>query len=232
MAWIAQIGLFVLLGLLATPSELLRDFWAALAVGLVLTLVARPVSVVLCSLPFRLPWRDQALMSWAGLRGAVPIILATIPMVGQVEGSQRIFNIVFVLVVVFTLIQGPTLPWAARKLGLDKAGGTLDLDIESAPLERLRGHMIAVAIPEGSRMRGVEVGELRLPRGAAVTLVVREDSSFVPSPTTVLRQGDELLVVATEAVRDAAERRLLAVGRGGKLAGWLGTAGSSALGKQ
>ncbi|MDG9702666.1 potassium/proton antiporter [Streptomyces sp. DH37] len=232
MAWIAQIGLFVLLGLLATPSELLRDFWAALAVGLVLTLVARPVSVVLCSLPFRLPWRDQALMSWAGLRGAVPIILATIPMVGQVEGSRRIFNIVFVLVVVFTLIQGPTLPWVARKLGLDKADGTLDLDIESAPLERLRGHMIAVAIPEGSRMRGVEVGELRLPRGAAVTLVVREDSSFVPSPTTVLRQGDELLVVATDAVRDEAERRLLAVGRGGKLAGWLGTAGSSALGRQ
>ncbi|GAA2456761.1 potassium/proton antiporter [Streptomyces macrosporus] len=229
MAWIAQIGLFVLLGLLATPSELLRDFGAALIVGLVLTLVARPVSVVLCTRPFRLPWRDQMLMSWAGLRGAVPIILATIPMVHQVQGSRRIFNIVFVLVVVFTLLQGPTLPWVARRLGLDKGEGTTDLDIESAPLERLRGHLISVGVPEGSRMHGVEVAELRLPKGAAVTLVVREGSSFVPTPTTALRRGDELLVVTTDAVREATERRLLAVSRGGKLAGWLGTGGSSAL---
>jgi len=231
MAWIAQIGLFVLLGLLATPSELMHDFGAALAVGLVLTLVARPVSVVVGTLPFRLPWREQALMSWAGLRGAVPIILATIPLVARVEDSERIFNIVFVLVVVFTLVQGPTLPWFARRLGLDRGDGTTDLDIESAPLERLRGHLISVGIPRGSRMHGVEVSELRLPRGAAVTLVVREDNSFVPAPSTVLRHGDELLVVATDEVRDAAERRLLAVGRGGKLAGWLGTGGSSALGR-
>ncbi|GAA2385656.1 potassium/proton antiporter [Streptomyces glaucosporus] len=232
MAWIAQIGLFVLLGLLATPSELLEDFGAALVIGLVLTLVARPVSVVLCTLPFRLPWRNQALMSWAGLRGAVPIILATIPMVHPGRDSDRIFNIVFVLVVVFTLVQGPTLPWVARKLGLGGGGGATDLEIESAPLERLQGHLISVGIPEGSRMHGVEVSELRLPKGSAVTLVVREGSSFVPTPTTVLRRGDELLVVTTDAVRDAAERRLLAVGRGGKLAGWLGSTGSSALGRR
>ncbi|PJE97009.1 potassium/proton antiporter [Streptomyces carminius] len=230
MAWMAQIGLFVLLGLLATPAELLDDFGAALVIGLVLTLVARPVSVVLCTLPFRLPWRAQALMSWAGLRGAVPIILATIPMSSPGRDSDRIFNIVFVLVVVFTLIQGPTLPWAARKLGLGGNEEAMDLEIESAPLERLRGHLISVGIPRGSRMHNVEVGELRLPKGAAVTLVVRGDSSFVPGPTTVLRYGDELLVIATDEVREAAERRLMAVGRGGKLAGWLGSAGSTALG--
>ncbi|MGY1456662.1 potassium/proton antiporter [Streptomyces sp. SS8] len=229
LAWIAQIGLFVLLGLLAAPSELLEDFGAALTIGVVLTLVARPVSVLLCSLPFRLPLREQALMSWAGLRGAVPIILATIPMAEPGRDSGRIFNIVFVLVVVFTLIQGPTLPWVTRKLGLADGDGAQDLEIESAPLERLRGHLISISIPKSSRMHGVEVTELRLPKGAAVTLVVRGDSSFVPSPTTVLRRGDELLVVATDAVRDATERRLMAVGRGGKLAGWLGTAGSSAL---
>ncbi|HEX5566348.1 MAG TPA: potassium/proton antiporter [Streptomyces sp.] len=229
LAWMAQIGLFVMLGLLATPSKLVGDFWPALLVGLGLTLVARPVSVVLCMIPFRAPWREQALMSWAGLRGAVPIILATIPMVDQVKDSERIFNIVFVLVVVFTLVQGPTLPWVARKLHLDGEGSATDLDIESAPLERLRGHLMSVSIPEGSRMHGVEVTELRLPRGAAVTLVVRGENSFVPTPTTVLRRGDELLVVTTDDVRDATERRLLAVGRGGKLAGWLGAAGSSAL---
>ncbi|MER5224708.1 potassium/proton antiporter [Streptomyces flaveus] len=227
LGWIAQIGMFVLLGLLVTPHELKDDFWTALVIGLVLTMVARPLSVVIALLPFRLPWQEQVLMSWAGLRGAVPIILATIPMVSGVEESRRIFNIVFILVVVYTLVQGPTLPWLARKLSLGKsAAEAADLGIESAPLERLRGHLLSVAIPEGSKMHGVEINELRLPPGAAVTLVVRDGESFVPLPTTILQRGDELLVVATDPVRDAAERRLRAVGRGGKLAGWLGTGGN------
>ncbi|GFH37176.1 potassium/proton antiporter [Streptomyces pacificus] len=225
LGWIAQIGMFVLLGLLVSPSELLRDFWPAVVIGLVLTMAARPLSVFISLLPFRIPWREKTLMSWAGLRGAVPIILATIPLVSGIEGSERIFNIVFVLVVVYTLLQGPTLPWMAKALKLGDGPEAADLGIESAPLERLRGHLLSVAIPEESRMHGVEVGELRLPPGAAVTLVVREGKSFVPSPTTVLRRGDELLVVATDPVRDAAEARLRAVGQGGKLAGWLGTRG-------
>ncbi|MCX5362852.1 potassium/proton antiporter [Streptomyces sp. NBC_00124] len=227
LGWIAQIGMFVLLGLLVTPHELGDDVVPALVIGLVLTMVARPLSVVLCLTPFRVPWQEQTLMSWAGLRGAVPIILATIPMVNGVDGSRRIFNIVFVLVVVYTLVQGPTLPWLARQLRLGGDAEAADLGIESAPLERLRGHLLSVAIPDGSKMHGVEVNELRLPAGAAVTLVVRDGKSFVPLPTTVLRRGDELLVVATDPVRDAAERRLRAVGHGGKLAGWLGTNGET-----
>ncbi|MEU7072637.1 potassium/proton antiporter [Streptomyces narbonensis] len=229
LGWIAQIGMFVLLGLLVTPHELVHDFWPAVVIGLVLTMVARPMEVLVSLAPFRIPWQEQALMSWAGLRGAVPIILATIPMVAQIEGSERIFNIVFVLVVVYTLVQGPTLPWLARALKLGDSSEAADLGVESAPLERLRGHLLSVAIPQESRMHGVEVAELRLPAGAAVTLVVREDKSFVPSPATVLRRGDELLVVATDPVRDATERRLRAVGQGGKLAGWLGTGGGKEL---
>lgn len=225
LGWIAQIGMFVLLGLLVTPHELVDDFWPAVVVGLVLTVVARPLSVLVSLLPFRMPWQEQALMSWAGLRGAVPIILATIPMVSGVPDSHRIFNIVFVLVVVYTLIQGPTLPWLARALHLGDPAEAADLGVESAPLERLRGHLLSVSVPEKSRMHGVEVGELRLPPGSAVTLVVRDEASFVPLPTTALRQGDELLVVATDPVRDEAERRLRAVSQGGKLAYWLGTAG-------
>ncbi|WP_335938115.1 potassium/proton antiporter [Streptomyces sp. PTD5-9] len=226
LGWLAQIGMFVLLGLLVTPHDLYDDFWPAVIVGLVLTMVARPLEVFISLAPFRLPWQEKAFMSWAGLRGAVPIILATIPMVSGVEGSTRIFNIVFVLVVVYTLIQGPTLPWVAKilKIAEDPAEAT-DLGIESAPLERLRGHLLSVAIPGKSKMHGVEVGELRMPAGAAVTLVVRDGKSFVPAPSTVLRRGDELLVVTTDPVRDAAEQRLRAVGEGGKLAGWLGTGG-------
>ncbi|MGW6617689.1 potassium/proton antiporter [Streptomyces erythrochromogenes] len=229
LGWIAQIGMFVLLGLLVTPHELVRDFWPAVVIGLVLTMVARPLEVFISLLPFRIPWQEQVLMSWAGLRGAVPIILATIPMVSGIEGSDRVFNIVFVLVVVYTLVQGPTLPWLARKLDLGRGMETAsDLGIESAPLEKLRGHLLSFAIPPASRMHGVEVSELRLPPGASVTLVVRDSKSFVPAPSTVLRRGDELLVVATDPVRDAAEARLRAVARGGKLAGWLGTGNGSA----
>ncbi|MER6779168.1 MULTISPECIES: potassium/proton antiporter [Streptomyces] len=229
LGWIAQIGMFVLLGLLVTPHELVHDFWPAVVIGLVLTMVARPLEVFVSLLPFRIPWQEQALMSWAGLRGAVPIILATIPMVTGIEGSDRVFNIVFVLVVVYTLVQGPTLPWLARKLELgDSDAAAADLGIESAPLEKLRGHLLSFAIPEASRMHGVEVSELRLPPGASVTLVVRDAKSFVPLPSTVLRRGDELLVVATDPVRDAAEARLRAVARGGKLAGWLGTGSNGA----
>ncbi|MEU5973863.1 potassium/proton antiporter [Streptomyces sp. NPDC047315] len=223
LGWLAQIGMFVLLGLLVTPHELGDDLVPALVIGLILTVVARPLSVLVSLVPFSIPVREQALLSWAGLRGAVPIILATIPMVSGVADSTRVFNIVFVLVVVYTLVQGPTLPWLAKALKLGP-GAPSDLGIESAPLERLRGHLLSVSIPGESKMHGVEVAELRLPAGAAVTLVVRDGKSFVPLPSTVLRRGDELLVVATDPVRDAAERRLRAVGQGGKLAGWLGTA--------
>ncbi|WP_037580005.1 potassium/proton antiporter [Phaeacidiphilus oryzae] len=223
LAWVAQIGMFVMLGLLVDPHTLGGAVLPAVVVGLVLVLVARPLSVGLSLLPFRLPWADQGLLSWAGLRGAVPIVLATIPLVRGAAGAQRLFDTVFVLVVVFTLVQGPTLPWVARRLRISEQAHADDLGVESAPLERLHGHLLSVALAPGSRLAGVEVRELRLPPGAAVTLVVRNGSSFVPGLDTVLSPGDELLVVATDEVRDRAERRLRAVDRGGKLAGWLGT---------
>lgn len=222
LAWIAQISMFVLLGLLVTPHTMADAIIPALVVGLVLVFLARPLSVLLTMTPFGITLREQVLLSWAGLRGAVPIVLATIPVVAQVPGAHQLFNIVFLLVVVFTLVQGPTLPWVARRLRIGDPGHADRLDVESAPLERLHGHLLSLTLAPGSRIPGVEVSELRLPRGAAVTLVVRDGASFVPGPTTVLRAGDDLLVVATDEVRDRAERRLRAVDRGGKLAGWLG----------
>ncbi len=221
LAWIGQIGMFVLLGLLCNPDTMGSAIVPALVIGVVLVFLARPLSVVLTLTPFRLPWREQVLLSWAGLRGAVPIVLATIPLVAEVPHAQEAFNIVFILVVVFTLLQGPTLPWLAKVLKISEGSIGHDIGIEAAPLEHLHGHLLSVSLSATSRISGVEVSELRLPAGAAVTLVVREGSSFVPDKATVLRANDELLVVTTEEASDATERRLRAVDKGGKLASWL-----------
>ncbi|MCT2589403.1 potassium/proton antiporter [Streptomyces sp. N2-109] len=223
--WLAQIGLFVMLGLLVTPRELSSAVLPAVAVGLVLLLVARPVSVALCLAPFRTPWRERAFVSWAGLRGAVPIVLATFPMVAGVGGSRGLLNIVFVLVVLFTLVQGPVLPAAARLLRLAQSGGLRDIQVEAAPLDVLDADLLTVAIPAGSRLHGVTIFELRLPPPTVVALIVRESTSLVPGQDTVLHTGDELLLVTTPKAREGAERQLRAVGRRGKLARWFGEYG-------
>jgi cell volume regulation protein A len=223
--WLAQIGLFVMLGLLVTPSELPTAILPAIVVGLVLLLVARPVSVLACLLPFRTPWREQAFISWAGLRGAVPIVLTTFPIVAGVSGSQNVLNIVFVLVVIFTLVQGPSLPAVARLLRVVRRDGLREVQIEAAPLDILGAELLTVAIPPTSRLHGVAIFELRLPPPTVVTLVVRNGGSLVPDANTVLRSGDELLLITTSQTREAAERRLRAVGRHGKLARWLGERG-------
>jgi cell volume regulation protein A len=100
-----------------------------------------------------------------------------------------------------------------------------ELDVESAPLEDLHAVMLQAEIPEGSRLHGVELFELRLPKDASLTLIVRDGRGFVPDPTTRLQSGDRLLIIATAAVRKQTERRLRAVGRAGKLAGWHGEYG-------
>ena len=225
VAWLAQIGLFVMLGLLLSPG---RITWStvglALAAGLVLTLVARPISVAVSAVVQPMPWRELAFLSWAGLRGAVPIVLTTIPLAEGIDGSERLFDLVFVMVVVFTLLTGPTLPWVARVLRVARRSEPRDLDVEAAPLERVAADLLQVTISPRSLMHGVEVGELRLPPGASVSLVIRGEETLVPERRTVLRSGDHLLVVTPRRQREQTERRLRQVSRGGRLAQWLGPA--------
>jgi cell volume regulation protein A len=221
LAWLAQIGLFVMLGLLASPSRLGGAVLPALAVGAVLALLARPISVAVCAIPFRIGAREQAFLSWAGLRGAVPIVLATIPLSVDPDGAKGLFDTVFVLVVVFTIVQTATLGPAARRLGVTAPGEATELPVETAPLEQMRADLLQVEIPPGSRLAGVHIDELRLPVGAAITLVLRDGAGFVPSPDTRLHTADSLLIVATDEARDETERRLRAVSRRGRLARWL-----------
>jgi cell volume regulation protein A len=222
LAWLAQIGLFVMLGLLASPGRIGWDVvGTAVVAGALLTLVARPVSVALSTLVKPMPWREAAFISWAGLRGAVPIVLATIPLAAAVPQSTRLFDVVFVMVVIFTLITGPTLPYVAKVLKVARRSEPRDLAVEAAPLERIAADLLQVRISPVSRLHGVEVGELRLPPGASVSLVVRDGQSLVPEGRTVLRHGDDLLVVASRTVREATEQRLRDVSARGRLASWL-----------
>ncbi len=224
LGWVSQIGLFVLLGLLASPSRLPLAILPGIGVGLALLLIARPLSVLASVTWFKVPLREQVFLSWAGLRGAVPVVLATVPWSRGLPGSIEMFDTVFVLVVVFTLVQGPALPWVARRLGLAAELEATDLDVESSPLGTLDADVIQVHVGPTSRLHGVELFELRLPPRANVTLVVRGDQPFVPGPTTSLRHGDDLIVVSAAEVRAAAVQRLVDVSRDGKLAGWLRSA--------
>ena len=235
VAWLAQIGLFVMLGMLASPSEMPSSIVPGLVAGLILVTVARPASIIVSSLLTRLlridrlGWREQAFLSWAGLRGAVPIVLATIPWAAHSvpEGTAKfMFNEVFVIVIVYTLLQGPTLPFVAKLLKLSRPEEARDLEVESAPLEELNADLLQVKVPPTSRLHGVEIFELRLPKDAQVTLIVRDGRTFVPADSTRIRADDQLLIVTTAACRDVVERRMRAISRRGKLAGWYGEKGT------
>jgi cell volume regulation protein A len=220
LGWLAQIGLFVLLGMLVTPSRLGDELLPALVVGAVLLLLARPLSVLVSLTPFRVPLREQAFLSWAGLRGAVPIVLATFPIVHEVPDSVKLLDVVFVLVAIYTVVQGPSLAMVSRRLGLSPENGAAEIPVEAAPLDVLDADLLTMTIPDTSRLDSVSVIELRLPDPAVITLIIRDGSSFVPGQDTQLKAGDEILIVTTRSTRDAAERRLRAVSRRGVLAHW------------
>jgi cell volume regulation protein A len=223
VAWLAQIGLFVMLGLLASPSRIdLRTVVTAVVAGLVLTFLARPISVAVAAVVQPMSTRELAFVSWAGLRGAVPIVLATIPLSEAIDGATMIFDIVFVIVVIYTLLTGPTLPLVAKLLRVARRSEPRDIEVDAAPLEGVAADLLQVTISPKSLMHGVEVGELRLPSGSSVALIVRDGKTLVPERRTVLRRGDDVLVVTPRKEREATEQRLRAVSVGGRLAQWLG----------
>jgi cell volume regulation protein A len=220
MGWLAQIGLFVLLGLFASPPRLVDAIIPALVAGVVLIVAARPLSVLAAAAPFRVPWREQAFLSWAGLRGAVPIVFALVALIEGAPSGRALVDVVFVLVVGLTLLQGTTLPWVAHRLGVSREAEPRELSVDAAPLDELSADLLQIRVPVGSRLRGVYVRELRLPRGAMISLVVRDGQGFTPTADTRLRERDQLLVVTTMKARQAAEERIRAVDQRGRLARW------------
>jgi potassium/hydrogen antiporter len=220
LSWLAEIGLFVMLGLLASPARLPQALGLAVAGALLLLLVARPLSVVISLLPFRWPFREISFVSFAGLRGAVPIVFAAIPLGLGLPGSELVFDATLIVVLVLTLVQSPLLPWIARVCGVGDASTPGELDVDVAPLDEVDAVVLSVDVSAASNLVGIYVRELGLPQGATVALVLRADSSIPVTDETRLREGDRIVLVCPQKLRDATEKRMQALARDGRLAGW------------
>ncbi|MCA1826317.1 MAG: potassium/proton antiporter [Myxococcales bacterium] len=195
IGWLAQVVMFLLLGLLVFPSRLLVVSGVGLTLGLFLALLARPLVVTLCLLPFRMPWREVLYVGWVGLRGAVPIILATFPVLAGAPGAQRLFDVVFFVVVVNAIVPGWTVPRAARLL---KVGGeappAAPALVELQTTRPLNGEVLSFVVEKASAVAGSRISELPFPEGAAVMLVVRGDQLLPARGATVLAPGDHVSV--------------------------------------
>lgn len=196
-AWLMQIVMFLLLGLLVTPSEMLQYLWVGLAISAFMILAARPMAVLLSLLPFRkMRYKDKMFVSWCGLRGAVPIVFATYPLLAGIESAEAIFNIVFYITLTSMLLQGTTFSRVAKLMGLtrrDTSGETFVFNDQDDFNSELRE--IVIANPECSEKPIMELG---LPEGALVVYIKRDKQYITPKGATRVRLGDKLLVMANE----------------------------------
>lgn len=196
LAWLMQISMFLVLGLLVFPSRLVHVIGTGLAVSLFLMLVARPAGVFLNTVFSSMTVREKTMVSWVGLRGAVPIILATFPLLAGIPKADMIFNMVFFIVLTSALLQGTTIPVIAKWLGVDaplSVKPTYPLECE--PTGKMRCDLTEIVIPDNSAASNKRILELGLPDGTLVVLISRGDDFFVPGGGTVLQPGDRLLVL-------------------------------------
>jgi cell volume regulation protein A len=202
----ADIALFLLLGLLVFPAQLPSVAIQALAVTGVLLLIGRPLAVILAMLPFRLSWKDMTFLSWAGLRGAMPIVLATFPATAGIAEGQTIFNLVFFVVVVSALLQGTTVAPLARKLGLVVDRPAWQSIAEAVPLDDIDVDLIEIEVTPGLPLIGKRLGDSPPPTGMLATTLIREHKALIPGPDTVFEAGDFLVLAVergTSRVREA-----------------------------
>ncbi len=205
MASTAEIGLFLLLGLLVFPSRLPAVTFPALAVAAVLTFVARPAAVSACLLPLRYTVPEVAVVSWAGLRGAVPIVLATFPLTAGLEDGRLIFDVVFYVVLVSAALQGLTVAPLAQRLGLLREGSVFGPIAEAVPLEGVDADIIELDVHPDLAIVGRKLKDVPLPAGARLTMVMRSDEVVIPTGDTELQAGD-LALVAVKSHERATEQ--------------------------
>ncbi|MBM3129203.1 MAG: potassium/proton antiporter [Chloroflexi bacterium] len=210
LAWLMQIAMFLTLGLLVFPSRLLPVMGASLLIALCLMFIARPVSVFTSLLPVRaLSVKEKTLVSWVGLRGAVPIVLATFPLLAKIPQADLIFNVVFFIVLTSVLLQGTTIPLVARWLRVDTTEPRkLPFPIEYTPVGSLKCKLEELIIPESSNVSGKAIVELGLPAEFLVVLINRNGEYLIPTGGTTLWPGDVLLTLAEPEVIQQVKSRM------------------------
>jgi cell volume regulation protein A len=206
-AWLSQIVMFVVLGLLSFPTRLVDVAWHGLAIGAVLMLVARPLAVMPFLFPFGYNWRESIFVSWVGLKGAVPITLATFPLMFGTPHASLMFDVVFFVVVISALVQGSSLTYTARRLGLEvPIQMTPPLTLEISSLRHVEGDIVDYTVGKDSRAAGRQVKDLALPDGVVIALVARGDQIIPPQGKTKIEAGDHVIVVLRPATRQLVDQ--------------------------
>lgn len=196
VAWVSQIAVFLVLGLLFVPASLESLWWDALVVTLLLMFLARPVAVYIATFFARFEFREVVLLQWAGMRGAVPIVLATFPLIDGLADSNAIYNIVFFVVLASAVFQGTTFEWLAKKLDLTTTHRAVEPPlIQAGNIRKLGAEFFEFPIREGDAVAGHVVSELQLPREALVSVIVRGDEALLPRGSTQLEVGDRLHIL-------------------------------------
>jgi cell volume regulation protein A len=209
LAWVAQLGMFLTLGLLVFPSELDEIAGTGTLLALIVVFVARPLATLVATVGSGFEWREKGLLGWAGLRGAVPVVLATFPVIEGIEHANEFFNIVFFAVLLSTLLQGTTIDLVARRLGVtsDEAREPERI-IEVGRVRELGGDVVEHVVRRGDAAAGALLRDLGLPRDALVSLIVRGDEVLLPRGSTRLEEGDRMLVLVRREVRHQLPRIL------------------------
>jgi cell volume regulation protein A len=203
VASVAQISLFVVLGLLVFPTQLRDVALDATALALLLAVVARPVATLVSTAPFKFSSAERAVLGWAGLRGGVPVVLATFPVIAHVPRSVEFFNIVFFAVLVSTLLQGTTFERLARALGVTTSEPAMPRPLaESGTIRRLGAEVLEFRVGPDDAITGLRIRELGLPRDALVNVIVRGDQALPPRGSTRVEAGDRLHVLVRHEVAD------------------------------
>ena len=206
LTWLFQIIMFLCLGLLVNPHEMLEVAVVALLIGVFMILIGRPLSVFLCLLPFRkITMKSRLFVSWVGLRGAVPIIFATYPVVAGVEGSNIIFNIVFFITIVSLVVQGTTISFVARMLNLSKPLEKTGNDFGVELPEEIDSDLSDMTITTEMLEEADTLKDMNLPKGTLVMIVKRGDEFLIPNGTLKLHVGDKLLLISEKSKEEVNE---------------------------
>lgn len=197
LTWLFQIIMFLCLGLLVNPHEMFEIAIVASLIGIFMIFIGRPLSVLLCLMPFRnMTTKSRLFVSWVGLRGAVPIIFATYPVVAGIDGADAIFNIVFFITILSLVIQGTTVSFIANKLGLsvpvEKKGNEFGVELP----EEINTNLSDMVITEKDIAGGDTLKEMSLPKGTLVMIVKRDEEFLIPNGTLKLHVGDRLLLIS------------------------------------